>query len=219
MKLDQEIEKLDALGAEIASAGRELMTKCDGSIFPCDALAFTVLARSLNLVKGFGLLVGGRSYECAASLFRFQLDNVLRLFGVVTCNDPHGISSQVLNGVPLRKLTHSSGPNMTDRFLVELLGRKNKWLPEAYDVASGFVHLSEQHFQHMLMQSTSSPDGSREFTISDEDGHIPEEQKLALVHTFSSVTRGATDLVEQWTTIRDSFGSAEMLKARFLQLA
>jgi len=219
MNLNREIKQLDALGDEIAGVGRELMAQCDGSIFPCDALAFTVLARSLNLIRGFGLLIEGSSYECAASIFRLQLDNVLRLFGVVTCNDPHGIADQVLSGTALRKIAHSTGPKMTDTFLVDLLSKNNQWLPNAYAVASGFVHLSEQHFQHMLMQSVASPDGSREFRISDEDGHINEDQKRTLIHTFSSVSRGATGLVKQWASTRGDFESTEQLKARFSNVA
>lgn len=216
--LQDELEKLEHLGDEIADAGRELVAQCQGAIFPCDALAITVLSRSLSLVSGFTLLVKSGNYQCAAGLLRFQLDNVLRLFGVTTCKDPHGIASDVLNGKRLSKIKHDTGQLMRDAYLVELLSTMNPWVTETYSVLSGFIHLSDQHFQHMLMQSVQTPDGTREFRVSDTDEYIPIEHKVNLVRAFSAVTIGATKLVHQWASNRGNFGPPEELKARFKQV-
>jgi hypothetical protein len=216
--LQTEIEKLSDLEDRFAESGADLMKRCGGSIFPCDALALTVLTRAINLSNGFILLIEADYYECAVGLVRFQLDNVLRLFGVTTCKDPHGIASRVIKGTSLRTLRHNNGEKMTDAFLVAHLGEHNAWLPDAYRVLSGFIHLSEQHFQHMLMQSERSEDGLREFVVSDKSAYISGEQKVALVRTFSSVTRGTISLIKQWADVREQFGTPEQLKARFSEV-
>lgn len=216
--LDREIELLEELDDQMLESGRYLMEKCQGSIFPCDALALTVLGRTFNLVHGFKVLITGYNYECAASLLRLSLDNILRFYGVTTCEDPHHIANEVLNGVSLRKLKHSSGDPMTDAFLVKLLGAHNPWLVEAYEILSGFIHLSDRHFQHMLLQSEVTEDGSRTFSVSDEDDYVPDEQKANLVRTFSVVTRGATQMIREWGDRRENYGSEEELKQRFTKV-
>lgn len=209
------LEQLDELGGEIAKAAENLMAICDGGIFPCDALACTALSRAFNLVTGFAVLVAADNYQCAAGLLRFQLDNVLRLFGVTTCSDPHGIASDVLQGKSLSKIKHDSGRKMRDAYLVELLGAKNPWLRETYNLLSGFIHLSDRHFQHMLMQSVQTPDGIRKFRVSSNDNYVPVEYKVNLVQTFSTVTRGLVQLVQEWTLARERFGPLDVLRERF----
>jgi len=211
----EDLEQLDELGGEIAKAAENLMAICDGGIFPCDALACTALSRAFNLVSGFSLLVGADNYQCAAGLLRFQLDNVLRLFGVTTCSDPHGIASDVLQGKALSKVKHNSGREMRDAYLVELLGARNPWLRETYNLLSGFIHLSDRHFQHVLMQSVQTPDGIRKFHVSSTDDYVPVEHKVNLVRTFSTVTRGLVQLVQEWTVSRERFGPPDVLRERF----
>jgi len=211
----EDLEQLDELGGEIAKAAEDLMVLCDDEIFPCDALACTALSRAFNLVSGFALLVRADNYQCAAGLLRFQLDNVLRFFGITTCSDPHGIASDVLQGKSLSTIKHDSGREMRDAYLVELLGAQNPWLRDTYNMLSGFIHLSERHFQHMLMQSVQTPDGIRKFRISSNDNYVPLEHKVNLACTFSKVTRGVVQLVQEWTVARERFGPPDVLRARF----
>ncbi|MGH8531893.1 MAG: hypothetical protein ACREV1_03975 [Gammaproteobacteria bacterium] len=57
--------------------GKELFDACAGELFPCDALGFAVLERSLNLLRGFHLLLSNGGYTPGVGLLRMQLDNVL----------------------------------------------------------------------------------------------------------------------------------------------
>jgi len=216
--VQEELEKLGELRGEVAKTAEELMARCNGEIFPCDALASAALSRAFNLIDGFGLLVKGGNYQCAVGLLRFQLDNVLRLFGVTTCGDAHGIASDVLTGTPLARIKHDSGQKMHDAYLVELLSERNPWVQDVYRILSGFIHLSDTHFQHMLMQSVQTPDGTRKFHVSDTDNYVPSEHKVNLVRTFATVTRGVVELVQEWASKRDSFGQPQVLRARFKQV-
>ena len=216
--LQRELEELEELANPLLEAGRALMDKCQESIFPCDALGLTVLARAVNIYNGFKLLISGKNYECAASLLRLNLDNILRFYGVTTCDDPHQIADEMLSGTPLRKIKHSKGGAMNDAYLVKLLGNENPWLADAYDILSGFIHLSDRHFEHMLLQSVQSEDGVRTFRISDGDDHVPDEQKANLVHTFAVVTRGTTALLQHWADTRDRYGPVEELHSKFTKV-
>lgn len=104
---------------------------------------------------------------------------------------------------------------MRDAYLVKLLGAQNPWLLDTYDTLSGFIHLSDRHFQHMLVQSVQTSDGTRKFRVSDTDDYVAAEHQVNLVHTFSTVTRGFVQLVQKWAAVRERFGPPEVLRARF----
>ena len=107
--MDARFAELEALSEAHGERGGAIFAACHGTLFPCDGLAYAVLDRSLNLLKGFCLLLRNGGYTSGAALLRMQLDNVLRFHGVVTTTDPHGIASDVINGTPLNKLKDIHG--------------------------------------------------------------------------------------------------------------
>src|SRR5688572_2220505 len=107
--MDTKLADLEALSEVHGERGAAIFTACNGTLFPCDGLAYAVLDRSLNLLKGFCLLLSNGGYTCGAALLRMQLDNVLRFHGVVTTTDPHGTADNVISGTPLRKIKDKDG--------------------------------------------------------------------------------------------------------------
>lgn len=213
--MDGHLTALAELSDPHGERGQELFNACNAELFPCDALAFAVLERSLNLLKGFNLLLSQGGYTTGVGLLRMQLDNVLRFHGVVTSTDPHGIATEIFHGVQLRTLKDRAGKKMTDARLVELLSARNPWVNHVYTLACSYIHLSDQHLQHFLLRSKKDCEGKREFAIGDEDEHVEPEHKSQLIHAFSVVTRGVLELIGQWATARHTHGTNEQLKARF----
>ncbi len=213
--MDADLTALADLSDPHGKRGQQLFTACNGELFPCDALAFAVLERSLNLLKGFTLLLSHGGYTTGVGLLRMQLDNVLRFHGVVTSDDPHGISNDIFHGTQLRTLKDRTGEKMTDARLVELLAAKNPWGNHVYALACSYIHLSDQHLQHFLLRSKKNCEGKRDFAIGDEDEHIEPEHKSQLLNAFAVVSRGVLELVDQWATVRHTRGTNEQLKARF----
>lgn len=211
--MEAELQALKSLSDPHGERSSALFQACNAELFPCDALAFSVLERSLNLLKGFRLLLENGGYTCGAGLLRMQLDSVLRFNGVALAKDPHGDS--VLTGTPLRKIKDATDQLMTDKRLVELLSQKNPWVEQVYTVASGYIHLSEQHFHHFCMRSKENDTGKRDFAIGDEEDYLSEEHKVELANAFAVVTRGVLEVVRQWTVVRDQHGSNQTLKLRF----
>jgi hypothetical protein len=195
--------------------GKELFNACGGELFPCDALAYAVLERSLNLLKGFHLLLSNGGYTSGFGLLRMQLDNVLRFHGVVKSADPHAVANSIIHGVSLRKLKDQSGRRMTDARLVELLSSENPWVVHVYKLACSYIHLSDQHLQHVLLHSKIDDAGVRDIIIGDEDEHIEYIHKVQLVNAFAVVTRGVLELIRQWSTIRHQHGTNEQLNSQY----
>lgn len=213
--MNSRITELEALAIFHGNNGSALFQACEASLFPCDALAYSVLERSLNLLKGFCLLLRNGGYTCGAALLRMQLDNVLRLHGVVTTSDPHGIANEMINGKALRKLKDSKGHCMTDKRLVEVLSITNPHVERVYKLTSSYIHLSEQHFYHFIERSKKNQRGLRDFAIGDGDEYLDEAHKIELVAAFKVVTDGVLDLVQQWISVRNQFGDKQTLAKRF----
>lgn len=207
-----DLATLDKKSERAGTLGTLLLSACAGDIFPCDTLACMVLARTMNQIRGFKLLMEAKSFNCAAPLLRLQLDSLLRFNGVITCKDPHGVALQVCQGVSLRSIKHSNGGKMTDKHLQEMLATTHPWILEIYKLASGYIHLSEQHFLHLLMQSSRDEQGTRLIKVSDEDDYLPENHKTALVDTFTRVTEALLMLIEAWISNRASLTDATHLK-------
>lgn len=209
------IEKMKSLHEE---KGAALYRACNAKLFPCDILAFTVMERSLNLIRGFCLLLVNGGYTCGVALLRMQFDNLLRFHGVVTSIDPHEVASQMINGTPLRKIKDKTDQLMTDKRLVEQLSVRNPWAERVYNLASGYIHLSEHHFYHFLQRSKQNESGTRDIVIGDEDDCLSPEHKLQLVNAFAVVTRGVLELIHQWTKVRDNYGMNEALKGHYTEI-
>lgn len=213
--MDAHLTALAELSVPHGQRGQELFNACNADLFPCDLLALSVLERSLNLLKGFQLLLLHGGYTTGVGLLRMQLDNVLRFHGVVTSADPHWIANEIIKGVPLRSLKDRTGKKMTDARLVELLAAGNPWVNRVYELSCSYIHLSDQHVQHFLLRSKKECKGKRSFAIGDEDEHVEPEHKTQLIDAFSVATRGVLKLIGQWAATRHIHGTNDKLKARF----
>ena len=125
MGISHELDMVQQLHPRHHDRGAALFAACGAQIFPCDALAFAILERSLNLLKSFHMLLSNGGYVAGAALLRMQLDSVLRFNGVAISGDPHGTASAMYGGTPLRKIKDRHGERMTDRYLVELFKKRN----------------------------------------------------------------------------------------------
>lgn len=209
------LQSLQELSPSHRSCAARLFKSCGGEVFPCDAIAFAILDRSLNLLKGFHLLITNGGYISGVGLLRMQLDNVLRFNGIIRSADPHDVANSIINGVQLRTLKDSSGNRMTDRRLVEILAVKNPWITQVYDLASSYVHLSDSHIRHFVLRSKQNESGLRDFAIGDEDGYLSVDHKEALIDAFAVLTRAVLTIVGQWSADRDQHGRNDELKSRF----
>jgi hypothetical protein len=199
-------EALEALDDLHRVAGDELYAACGGQLYPCDTLAFALLGRSITLCKSFRLLMGNGGYVVAVAVLRMQLDNLLRLYGVIDSRIPHVVANEIIQGKPLKDIKGRNGKLMSDKNLRNLIVSKDpskrQWIDDAYELASGYVHLSNHHVYHFLGQSPVGEDGKRMFAIDDNDEHIPQSHKDRLFKAFSVITNTVVQLVRTWADLR-----------------
>ena len=210
-----DLSPFDEIHQQHGVAGNALFDACSAELFPCDLIGYSVLERSLHLIKAFRLIIENGGYSTAVGLLRMQLDNILRLNGVIMSGDPHHVANLLIQGTALSKIKDRSGQPMRDARLVEMLQKNNHWVKGVYALASGYVHLSQEHILQFTSRCPLKPDGSRDFCIGDEEDHIPESHKTNLVGGFALVSRGVPRLITEWAQVRHVFGSNKELKMRF----
>jgi hypothetical protein len=214
--MESHIVALEELSKKHGEIGNSLYHACNASFFPADILAFSVLERSLQLLKGFCLLMRNGGYVCAVPLLRMQLDSGLRFSAVVTMDDPHRTAQLVMDGKALRDIKGMDGEKMTDTLLVKRLSVNNPQIQDVYDAACSYVHFSKEHFVLFAARSKKiSKDGNREICIGDDDAHIPMGNKLGLINDFKVITKAVLNLVEHWCSYRHNHGDIGSLRERF----
>ena len=214
-----DLDALDTLFEEHQSAGQSLFDSCQAEVFPCDALVFAVLDRSLGLIKGFKVLMQNGGYSSAVVLVRMQLDSVLRLYGVISSGDAHHFAERVMHGVPLRDLKDKSGKKMTDRRLVDEFKKLAPWCDALYSHCSGYIHLSSSHIAYFLGRSKPTSEGHQTFAIGDEDEHVSDVGKQRLIEAFSATTRALLKLTNAWVEVRVTHGANDQLKSIYARNA
>lgn len=207
---------IEAEADSLLHEGERLTAACDGSIFPCDALAIAILHRALMLNRGFVALMRDGNEIAAIPLTRMQLDNVLRFRGVVSCRDPHDIANAVAGGMSFRKIKGGNNQLMNDAELVKNLA--DPWMKPIYDNANNFVHLTGQHMEHIIGLSDQRPDGTRELYVGHGVRFVKDEvlTELARHHYLLSIEVGKC--VSKWTRDRDEFGVKSELLEKFAHL-
>jgi hypothetical protein len=214
--MESHIVDLEALSKKHEEIGKRLHHVCEASFFPMDIIAWSVLERSLQLLKGFCLLMRNAGYVCAVPLLRIQLDSVLRFYGIVTMDDPHGAALSVIDGKALKNIKGIDGVKMTDAHLVERLSVKNPDIKTIYRAASSYVHLEKEHFVLFAARSKAiCEEGKREICIGDDDSHISTENKVGLIHCFRVITEAVLNLIEHWCSDRGEYGDIGSLGQRF----
>jgi len=174
----------------------------DSKLFPLDLLAAAVLKRSLSLSSAFVALVRLRNYSCAASLVRLQLDSCLRFFAAFLVEDPHEFAAAILRGISVRDLKDRHGRKMTDRYLVDALGAKYKWMPSVYEATSGFIHLSKRH----ILGAVHDVKDDRTFAmlISETDSAVPDALWLEMIDGFVAATEAQFDFLDGWVFTKEN---------------
>ncbi|MFO1428901.1 MAG: hypothetical protein U1F76_01980 [Candidatus Competibacteraceae bacterium] len=194
--LDERIKHIESLGDLHLKHLMEMMKADGGKIFGLDLLAQAAFKRSMSLCAGFACLVRSKNYLSAATLVRLQLDTCLRFFAAFIVEHPHDFAQSILEGVPVRKLEDRSGKLMTDRYLVETLGKKYDWMPRVYDATSGFVHLSERH---IFAVWEPGAEGKMGIVIGPTDDHVEDALWVELADAFLACTDALFEYLKGWT--------------------
>ncbi len=218
--MEEKLNTLEEISEKFETIGRELFETCKGQLFPADAILLASCNRALQVLHGFTLIVNNGGYSCGVALLRLQLDSVLRLYGITITKDPHETANKIISGEKLSKMKDKAGEKLSDGYLVSLLAKKNPWLKHVYLLCSGYIHLSDASFYHLLKKSEPTPDSNeRSFFIGSDESEIEIKQKIELIQAFIVATKGIQEITTQWTASRDQFGLAKNLIKKYTHTA
>lgn len=180
-----------------------MLAAASGKLYAVDLVAIAALRRSLTQSASFRLLIEKRHFPSAAVLLRTQLDSALRFSAFWNVANPDALARDIIRGIPVRDHIDLQGKKLTDARLVQLQTEDSDWVPEVYEKASGFVHLSESHLAHAF-SAPPGDDSSFHFFIGIEDEDIEESTYLEAIAAFDAATDLLLEYVERWTKEKSS---------------
>lgn len=204
-ELERHIAHIEGLTDLHLSMLKDTLLADSGKMYMLDILAAATVKRSMSLCSGFSSLVRAQNYTCAASLLRLQLDSCLRFFSAFIVDKPHQLAHEVLQGKPINKMKDKSGMLMTDRYLVETLGKKYVWIPRVYKATSGFIHLSDKHIYTVL--TPSDENGHVSLNVGAKDDEIPVELWIELTAGFLASTDALFEYLGGWKHTKTIFSN------------
>ena len=202
--LEQRVAQIEGLAKHHLSLLARMLKADGGKMFTVDMLASAAVKRSMSLCAGFASLTRQQNYQCAASLVRLQLDSCLRFSAAFIVKDPHVFAQAVLNGEAVRKMKDRDGVLMTDKHLVETLGKQHSWIPRVYEATSGFIHLSDRHIFTVLRPT--SKERSISLSVSPTDEDIPVELWVEVADGFLAATDVLFEYLTGWTITKEDPG-------------
>jgi hypothetical protein len=210
--LDRRIAHIEGLTKPHLSLLAEMLQADGGKMFALDMLASAAIKRSMSLCAGFASLARQQNYQCAVSLLRLQLDSCLRFFAAFIVADPHSFAQEVLGGNAIRKMKDRDGALMTDKHLVETLGRTYSWIPRVYQATSGFIHLSDRHIFTVLRPSSRERSVSLSVSATDED--IPVQLWVEAADGFLAATDVLFEYLKGWTVTKQNPDLARQVREK-----
>lgn len=196
----QRLEQLDEKKKTLTTLCMRMMQADGGKAFSLDLLAMAVFKRALAVAGGFRALVKQTNFLCAAALVRLQMDSALRFVAASLVDDPHDLARRVMAGEHIRKIPDRHGKKMTDRYLLGEIAKVAPWARDAYDKASGFVHLSDVH---MFSPVTRVGNRRVSLAIGEQDSHVHPTRWIELVSMFNAATDLVVWAMESWTQTKE----------------
>lgn len=197
------LEQTDKLNSELLKIGGSIIKADNGNMYQMDFMSLSVINRSLELSKGFKLMIQSKYFLCAAPLLRLQLDNLLRYSAIWLVDNYDEVIQEFISGVPIRKIKDRSGKKMTDAHLVSVLSEDIDWIKPVYERTSGYIHLSESHFHKTLL--ASGDEGYVQFGIGDKSKPVPVESFIEAVEAYNAITITLINYASGWFKTKSEF--------------
>ncbi len=168
---------------------------------PGDQLALAALNRACAMAEGFYSLVNHGNFICAAPVVRLQLDNGLRVFGLLMTNDPHSTARTILSGGKLHSQKGRNGQRLTDASVAQQLDTilPGLHVKAFYGELSGYIHLSEEAwFRTWQNPDVIEPGARADVRIGDPGAFVSNEEWSNLEARFQHSTDIFTGVIKGW---------------------
>lgn len=175
--------------AQLIAVGLRLLRR-PGGLGRGERLVISALNRGLALLRGFCDLMDSENFLAAAPLVRLQLDSGLRAFALLMTADAHEAAGKVAAGEHLNRLKDREGERLTDKHIVKTVDKH--LYPGAaamYERASGYVHLSDEHFYHAFdIRDPGNRPPDVAIKLGALDKFVTADQRANLIADFGIAT-------------------------------
>ena len=177
-----------------------MVERISGQAVPIRVYTFMVLKRSLSLIFGFTNMIRNKNFPCAAPLIRLQIDNLLRFRAAFLVDNQSQFVVDVIQGKEIGKLKDRFGEYMTDRNLQSKLSNEYPWLKSVYRKASGYIHLSEEHFFNALQAKENNQEAVLKVYIGPDDKFVSNDVYQEALEDMILVTHSLLSFLENWAS-------------------
>ena len=197
--LDKKLEILDSSIQELIMLGKE--SALTHGLYTYDLFCMAILNRSVNILRGYTLLVRDKNFIAAAPLVRVHLDSLLRLYAsTLVSYNIDDFALKILAGKQISNLKDRDGNKMRDGYLAKKISEvKNlDWVLDVYKAGSGHIH-----FSNFATSSSTILDSEKERTIlgtiGKHDEFVADEEKLGATIRMHQISINIVALISLWT--------------------
>jgi len=189
------LSSIDEMKNQLLGVQKRIWSRPSKNMYPNDLLYSSAITRGLKNVGGFVLCLRDRRYFVATLIIRGQLDTLCRVYGLQVVPDQDEYVRAFMKG-QIRLLKDRDGNRLTDRCLVEHLGKVLPWALTMYDELAAFAHLSNKHFFGSF--SASGDEGEVSGNTSEWDEEVPVDAYSEACDGFEVVTRYLLEGFDQY---------------------
>lgn len=192
------LQRIEIMKNDVLKVGKDILSAGGGQIRTSDlSVILGATKRTICHCSGFSTMIVDRNFICASSILRMQLDTALRIYACSLVNDLEDFSRCILRGERVDKYKDKDGKNLRDAYLVNQLSQTYPWVKNVYAVTSGFIHLSNKHFNQTIAK-TDDKTHIVHFEISDKDVKRPPEVYIEVLEAFISSTDIILSFLRDW---------------------
>ncbi len=205
--LDDLLIELDSLIDLQIQFGKQLVET--HALYPFDIFCTAILNRSVNIIRGYTLLIRDNNFIAAAPLVRIQLDSLLRFYSVFLVDENiDNYALRIISGEQINKLKDRNGKRMHDSHLCAVYSSLpgKEWIKQVYKAGSGFIHLSNC----VTSSATKIQNDEKrtiKMTVGKHDTFIPYDQKYGSAIFMLQITAELVELMDKWRMQKQSYSS------------
>jgi hypothetical protein len=189
---------LDRLREHHLDLVQRFLSAADGALYTLDLVFGAVMTRSYSLVDGFLDTFDQWNPIVAAPLLRLQIDSLVRTSYIARAPAADSVANEILGGGEFRKMKDAQGKKLLDFRLVELAKRHHPWVPDVYEVTSGWVHFSPDLFRAAWQGREDSGGLTLSGAVPLRPEQIPVEALQELIGAMIKATEELFGYSEAW---------------------
>lgn len=199
------LEQINILQNSFLSTSKTIMEAAHSSIHPLDYFALSVIDRAISLNKGFKTLIEADNMSSAVCLVRLQLDNLIRYYALLICDNPEKFMAHVLAGKPLNEYKEND-KKFTDSFLARKLDAKYPNSYALYKHLCNYIHYGFTHIDYIFREKEEKSEKSSHRVVIGDSNNFNTKQVIDYVENLLFISAILLKLMKTWGAEKNIWG-------------